>query len=62
MAGVDLNGHLPPLEGAEGWFALAPPTDIAELGELLAQLRTARHTVRGFVDRAALFAAWFERP
>jgi hypothetical protein len=62
MAAVDLNAALPPLEGAEGWFALAPPPDMAELGELLAQLRAARHTVRGFVDRAALFAAWFELP
>jgi hypothetical protein len=62
MAGVELNAPLPPLEGADGWFALAPPPDIAELGELLAQLRAARHIVRGFVDRAALFAAWLEQP
>lgn len=62
MAGVELNGQLPPLEGADGWFALAPPPDIAELGELLAQLRAARHIVRGFIDRATLFAAWFDQP
>jgi len=50
------------MEGADGWFALAPPQDIAVLGNLLARLRSAGHAVRGFVDRAALFAAWFELP
>jgi hypothetical protein len=57
-----LNDHLPQVEGAEGWFALAPPADIAELGELLTQLRAAGHAVRGFVDRAALLAAWLPLP
>jgi hypothetical protein len=60
MANPALNQQLPPVEGAEGWFALAPPPDIAELGQLLAQLRATGHVVRGFIDRAALFAAWFE--
>jgi hypothetical protein len=53
---------LPRVEGAEGWFALAPPADIAELGQLLAQLRAAGHVVRGFVDRAVLLAAWLPLP
>jgi hypothetical protein len=62
MAKLDTNGRWPPVEGADGWFALAPPQDIAVLGELLARLRAAGNTVRGFVDRAALLAAWFESP
>jgi hypothetical protein len=62
MAIAVLTDHLPRVEGAEGWFALAPPADIAELGELLAQLRAAGHAVRGFVDRAALLAAWLPLP
>lgn len=62
MALPDLNERLPPVEGADGWFALAPPPDAAVLGELLAQLRATGHAVRGFVDRAALLAAWLELP
>lgn len=60
MADADDKRRWPPMEGADGWFALAPPQDIAVLGELLARLRAAGQTVRGFVDRAALFAAWME--
>jgi hypothetical protein len=62
MAKVDDNERLPPVEGADGWFALAPPQDVAALGELLAQLRANGHAVRGFVDRAALLAAWLDLP
>jgi hypothetical protein len=62
MVEADNNRHWPPMEGADGWFALAPPQDLAMLGNLLATLRSAGHAVRGFVDRAALFAAWFETP
>src|SRR5262245_46850393 len=62
MATAENKVFLPPVEGADGWFALAPPADPAEPGELLAQLRAAGHMVRGFVDRAVLFAAWFELP
>ncbi len=51
-----------PVEGAAGWFALAPPPDLAVLGELLAQLRADGQSIRGFVDRAALLAAWIELP
>lgn len=51
-----------PLDGADGWFALAPPQQVAALGEVLASLRTSGHAVRGFVDRAALLAAWLELP
>jgi FHA domain len=54
------NERLPPVEGVAGWFALAPPSELAVLGELLAQLRAAGHPVRGFVDRATLLAAWCE--
>jgi hypothetical protein len=50
------------MEGADGWFALAPPQDVGALGELLAGLRAAGRQVRGFVDRAALLAAWLELP
>jgi len=52
--------HPSSIEGADGWFALAPPADLASLGELLAQLRATGHAVRGFVDRATLLAAWCE--
>jgi hypothetical protein len=62
MAIVIPHDQLARLEGAEGWFALAPPADIAELGELLAQLRAAGHAVRGFVDRTVLLAAWLPLP
>jgi hypothetical protein len=54
--------RLPAVEGAEGWFALAPQPDIAALGELLAHLRASGHAVRGFVDRATLLAACCELP
>jgi hypothetical protein len=66
MAGFDLHerflpaGHRAPPDGEGAWFALAPPPDIAVLGEQLAQLRAAGFAVQGFVDRAALLAAWLE--
>ncbi len=50
------------MEGADGWFALAPPQDVAELGQLLTRLREAGSAVRGFIDRAALLAAWIDLP
>jgi hypothetical protein len=62
MAGPHHSDRLPAVEGAEGWFALAPQPDIAALGELLAHLRASGQTVRGFVDRAALLAACYELP
>lgn len=42
------------------WVTLAPPADPALPGELLRQLRAAGHAVQGFVDRAALLAAWLQ--
>lgn len=62
MAEPRHNDRLPVVEGAEGWFTLAPQTDLAALGELLAQLRASGHAVRGFVDRAALLLACCELP
>ncbi len=62
MADLLPSEPLLPVEGAAGWFALAPPPDIAVLGALLAQLRAAGHSIRGFIDRAALLAAWIELP
>ncbi len=52
------NETLPAMEGADGWFALAPPTDPDGLGASLAHLRASGQAVRGFVDRATLLAAW----
>ncbi|HWL63076.1 MAG TPA: FHA domain-containing protein [Steroidobacteraceae bacterium] len=46
-----------PVEGGL-WVALAPPAHPALPGELLRELRTAGHEVQGFVDRAAVLAAW----
>jgi hypothetical protein len=65
MAGFDLHDRFlladHPAPGGEGaWFVLSPPPDIAALGEQLAQLRSAGFAVQGFVDRAALLAAWLE--
>ncbi len=66
MAGFDLHERFlladpqAPPDGEGAWFALAPPRDIAALGKLLAQLRAAGFAVQGFVDRAALLAAWLE--
>ncbi len=62
MLTPDNNERLLPVEGADGWFALAPPPEMSALGELLAQLRASGHVVRGFVDRAALLAAWLDLP
>lgn len=46
-----------PTDGAL-WVALAPPAHPALPGELLRELRAAGHRVQGFVDRAAVLAAW----
>jgi len=62
MARAPDNEQLPPVEGADGWFALAPPPDTTALGELLQRLRAGGQSVRGFVDRATLLAAWLELP
>jgi hypothetical protein len=66
MAGFDLHDRFPlagqpaPPGGEGTWFVLSPPPDVAALGEQLAQLRAAGFAVQGFVDRAALLAAWLE--
>lgn len=49
-----------PVEGGL-WVALAPPAHPAQPGELLRELRAAGHLVQGFVDRAAVLAAWLPR-
>jgi hypothetical protein len=50
--------QLPAASGDGLWIALAPPADPQLPGEVLRQLRAAGHAVQGFVDRAALLAAW----
>jgi hypothetical protein len=62
MATPAINEKWLPMEGADGWFALAPPQEPAVLGQMLADLRAQGLPVRGFVDRATLFGAWFETP
>jgi len=70
MQGADYNDALdaaatngdsvalpPPVEGGL-WVALAPPAHPALPGEVLRELRGAGHLVQGFVDRAAVLAAW----
>lgn len=46
-----------PVEGGL-WVAMAPPAHPALPGEVLRELRAAGHLVQGFVDRAAVLAAW----
>ncbi len=53
-----LAAQSPPTQDDALWVALAPPADGAALGELLRQLRAGGYAVQGFVDRAALLAAW----
>jgi hypothetical protein len=42
------------------WVAVSPQLDNSGLGEPLRQLRAAGYPVQGFVDRAALVAAWLQ--
>jgi hypothetical protein len=44
------------------WVTVSPQQGNADLGEMLQQLRSAGHAVNGFVDRAAVLAAWLQQP
>jgi hypothetical protein len=44
------------------WVAVPPQQEGPALGESLRQLRAAGFAVQGFVDRAALVAAWLQQP
>jgi hypothetical protein len=70
MHGADYNDSLDaaatdgeaialPVPAGDGlWVALAPPAHPALPGEVLRELRAAGQLVQGFVDRAAVLAAW----
>ncbi len=47
---------------ADLWVAVPPQQENSDLGESLRQLRAAGYAVQGFVDRAALVAAWLQQP
>ncbi len=59
VAATDGEAIAPPVPVEGGlWVALAPPAHPAQPGEVLRELRAAGHLVQGFVDRAAVLAAW----
>jgi hypothetical protein len=53
-----LSAQRPPAADAGVWIALSTPAEAQLPGELLRRLRAAGYRVEGFLDRAALLAAW----